>query len=93
MEFVYGCMKLSALIVDVTVVFVVECDFSRTSWEARVFYIHEMANGIFSRCSLPDNGVLLRSIGVALTSLFGSSCVALISGAAHITHYLPRLTN
>ena len=32
------------LIVDVIDMFVVECDFSRQSWEGRVFYIHQLAD-------------------------------------------------
>ena len=90
---IWLCEGVAVSIVDVIVMIVVECDFSRTSWEGRVFYIHEMALWRSGTCSLSDSGVLLGSTGVALTSLFGSSCVAPTSAAAHITHYRPRLTN
>ena len=49
--------------VVVVVVFVGECDFSRTSRKGRIFYIHKLADKRFSTCSLSveDNDSLLRS--------------------------------
>ena len=44
---------MAVLVVDVVVVFVVECEFSRTSRKGRVFYIHSLADKRFSTCSLP----------------------------------------
>ena len=38
------CLGVVVLIGDVIVVFVVEGDFSRTSGEGRVFYIHELTD-------------------------------------------------
>jgi hypothetical protein len=57
-------------VVVVVVVFVGECDFSRTSRKGRIFYIHKLADKRFSTCSLSveDNAVILldwRQFGVA----------------------------
>ena len=68
----------AVLIVDVIVVVVVECDFSRIGRKGRVFYIHKAPDKGFSTCSLSVEDH---------HSLFGSTCAAL-SPAVCLHHYL-----